>query len=181
MPNNLFITGLIRSGKSTLLKEVVDPVKNLTGGFFVQRLFVNGESKAFRLVDIAAEDYWPNRDVAASACFKDLIMVAEEKKTVYYDVFKTIGVPALQQAVNAKKLVLMDELGRLELKVPEFTETVWAILDREIPVLGVLKKESNSFLDRIKQRQDVTVFDLDVRDRYQVKENILKFLKDNLS
>ncbi|NLP44307.1 MAG: hypothetical protein GX351_06735 [Peptococcaceae bacterium] len=179
MPNNLFLTGRIRSGKSTLLKEVVDPIKNQTGGFFVQRLFVGGESRAFRLVDIAVEDYWPNREVQALDSFADLIALSGEKRMVYPDVFRTVGVSALKQAAATKRLVLMDELGRLELKVPEFIETVLATLDREMPVLGVLKKESNSFLDQIKGRPDVTVLDLDVWDRYKVKEKIQEFVKDN--
>ncbi|HHV63822.1 MAG TPA: hypothetical protein GXX46_01895 [Peptococcaceae bacterium] len=161
MPNNLLITGKIRSGKSTLLKEMIDPLLTVTGGYYVQRLFIQGESRAFRLVDINRESYLPNLEVQNIESFPGLIAVMGEEKHCYFEPFRNIGVLALKQAAEQKQLILMDELGRFETKVPEFMQAVFQTLDNNLPVLGVIKKETNPFLDRIRARSDVDVIDID--------------------
>lgn len=176
MPKNLFITGRKRSGKSTLLKTMIDPIIHLTGGYFVQRLFIQGESRAFRLVHITSESYLPNRHVQDFEGFSDLIAVTSKENKFYYDTFKTIGVSALKQACEEKQLVLMDELGRIEIMVPDFMQTVFNVLDSEVPVLGVLKKESNPFLDQIKARLDVEVLDMDACGSDCVRDKVQQFL-----
>lgn len=176
MPKNLFITGCKRSGKSTLLKNMIDPIVHLTGGYFVQRLFIQGESRAFRLVDITSESYLPNRHVQDLEGFSDLIAVMSKGKIFHYDTFKTIGISALKQACEKKQLVLMDELGRIEIMVPDFMQTVFSVLDSEVPVLGVLKKESNPFLDQIRARIDVEVIDMDACGSDCVRDEVQQFL-----
>lgn len=178
MTNNLFITGRIRSGKSTLLKSMVDPIIALTGGYFVQRLFIRGETKGFRLVDITQESYQPDRQMQDLEDFSGLIAVlGEGGKNCCYETFHTMGVSILNQASREKQLILMDELGRIETKVPEFTQAVFQVLDSTIPVLGVIKKETNPFLDRIRARPDVQVIDLDDWGLDRAENGIRQFLK----
>jgi nucleoside-triphosphatase len=55
----------------------------------------------------------------------------------------------------------MDELGRFELGSPAFLAAVGEALDSSVPVVGVLKAESNPFLDSIRARPDTAVIDLD--------------------
>jgi nucleoside-triphosphatase THEP1 len=55
----------------------------------------------------------------------------------------------------------MDELGRFELEAPLFLAAVTQALDSPVPVVGVLKAESNLFLDGIRARPDVKVVTLD--------------------
>jgi len=55
----------------------------------------------------------------------------------------------------------MDELGRFELGSPAFLDVVREALASPIPVVGVLKAESNPFLDSIRARPDTAVIDLD--------------------
>ncbi|MGI6449390.1 MAG: nucleoside-triphosphatase [Desulfitobacteriia bacterium] len=176
MPNNLLITGKIRSGKSTLLKEMIDPFLKVTGGYYVQRLFIQGESRAFRLVDLNRECYLPNLEVQNIESFSDLIAVIGEEKHLYFDPFRKIGVPALKQAAEKKQLILMDELGRFETKVPEFMQAVFKILDNNLPVLGVIKKETNPFLERIRERSDVYVIDMDEIGLDTARREVERFL-----
>ncbi|MGI5901072.1 MAG: nucleoside-triphosphatase [Desulfitobacteriia bacterium] len=175
MHKNLFITGPVRTGKSTLLKTMIDPFAFLTGGFFVQRLIIRGKTKAFRLVDIAAESYFPNRQVTSLDDFTDFIMVIDKERKYNHKVFRINGVRALKRACREKQLILMDELGRIETKVPEFMEAVFKALDSDIPVLGVLKDERNFFLDQIRERSDVRIIRKD-SDPNWVRGQIQEFL-----
>lgn len=180
MSKHIFITGRIRSGKSTLLKTMVDPILHLTGGYFVQRLFIDGESRAFRLVDITHESYLPDRQVQDLADFSDLIGVMGEKNQFYHDIFRTTGVASLQNACRQKQLVLMDELGRIETKVPVFMQAVFDTLDCGIPVLGVIKKESNPFLDKVRARPDVHIIDMDECSADLARNQVQQFLASKI-
>jgi hypothetical protein len=40
MTSNLFLTGRIKCGKSTLIKQEITPYLDDVGGYFVQRLFL---------------------------------------------------------------------------------------------------------------------------------------------
>ena len=142
----------------------------------MQRLIINGETKPFRLVDVSKESYIPNRDVDSIAEYADLMAVIDKDRKLYYEVFRTVGISSLDNAIKQKKLILMDELGRIETKVPEFINAVYEALDSSIPVLGVIKKESNFFLDKVRAHPDTLVIDTDDYSQDRSKEEILKFL-----
>ncbi|MEA1959885.1 MAG: nucleoside-triphosphatase [Bacillota bacterium] len=161
MIKNLFITGQKRMGKSTLLRNQIKAVQHMTGGFFVQRLFIDGRCAAFRMADITVEEYLPDLQVDTLDEYSDFISILEPNKTICLKTFENQGSAILQKARMERRIVLMDELGRLEMKAPGFMEEVRRTLDSDVPVLGVMKKESNPFLDSVRARDDVRVLDLD--------------------
>jgi Predicted nucleotide kinase len=161
MPANVFLTGPIRLGKSTLLSQVITESGLPVGGYFVQRLMQAGRTMAFRLADAACEPYIPDIEVRKIDKYADIIGYIGEKMTWHPEVLEEKGTALIRQALSAgKPLVLMDELGRIELKAPGFQQAVFDALDSQQLVLGVLKQESNAFLDAIRSREDVLVLDL---------------------
>jgi nucleoside-triphosphatase len=87
---------------------------------------------------------------------------------VHREAFIRIGAPSLAAAIDRAGIIVMDELGRFECDVPEFMSCVFAALDSSKPVIGVLKDESNPFLDAIRARHDVQVVRLERDSRDQV-------------
>ncbi len=72
--------------------------------------------------------------------------------------FLEVGVPAIRSALTLPaRVVVMDELGRWELESLEFLRAVREALDSSNPVAGVLKDESNPFLDEVRRRRDTLV------------------------
>ncbi|HWP98740.1 MAG TPA: nucleoside-triphosphatase [Syntrophomonadaceae bacterium] len=166
MSVNLFLTGPMRYGKSTLLSTIIKKTGVSIGGYFVQRLMADGATKAFRLADISCEPYIPDielsdlegRDIQT---YSDLIGIFNENTTWHPEVFENTGVSIIRQSLSKKKqFLLMDEIGRIELKAPHFQEAVFDALIGWPTVLGVLKQENNQFLDAIRNRDDVFVLDL---------------------
>ncbi len=176
MSSNLLITGKIRCGKSSLLKEQLIPIGEGTGGFFIQRLFVQGESCGFRMADISVEEFIPNIEVDRIDAFSDLI-AEQDPKRFYLETFELKGVGLLEQAMSNSRLVVMDEIGTIEANALVFRETVFHMLNSDIPVLGVLKKASHPFLDSIRNRYDVRVLDLDTHPYSWVRNEINCFIK----
>ncbi|HBG21743.1 MAG: nucleoside-triphosphatase [Syntrophaceticus sp.] len=181
MTRNLFLTGRVMCGKSTLIKQEVTPFLGDVGGYFVQRLLCSGENHGFKMVEIAnSEDYILEKETSSIHEEKDLVVYLSDNGFWECGIktFETTGVDILERSYRSrKKIVLMDELGRAEEYAPRFRQMVETLLNAQIFVLGVLKKEANMFLDVIRERDDLLVIDLDTWD-YQ---DAVKMVRDFLS
>lgn len=144
---HLFITGPIGTGKSTVIRNIVLPYINFTGGFYVQRLLVQGKCEGFCLCSISDnQQYVLNRETDG---VDDEHMVFLHKcgnRWIFNDrVFERYAVDMLNENLAKKnKLLLLDEVGGLELLCPRFKDKLYEILDGGIPCLGVLKSDVNS-------------------------------------
>lgn len=100
-----------------------------------------------------------------------------EKFTVRAEVFDNLGVELLRQPAE---LIVMDELGRFELEAQKFQNEVFSLLASEKIVIGVIKAEENPFLDKIRQRNDLKIYQLkeyDQGQRAEILDEILENLK----
>lgn len=161
MPANVFLTGPIRFGKSTLLSRAVSESGLPVGGYFVQRLMIEGQTRAFHLADVSIEPYVPDLEVAGIDKYRNIIGHIGREISWHPEVLDEQGASMIRQSlIGDKQLILMDELGRIELKAWNFQIAVREALDSRQLVLGVLKPEGNIFLDAIRNRKDVVVLDL---------------------
>ena len=62
-------------------------------------------------------------------------------------------------------VILMDELGRMELDAHAFRAAVIAAIHSGTPVLGVIKPEHNAFLDEVRAQNGVELFPLTIENR----------------
>lgn len=156
-PVNLFLEGPRGAGKTTLLFGTLASSGLRTGGFAVRRVYAAGRSVGMEMVDLAAGT-------------RDWLMTFDGsgRRQVNVACFRTVGVPAIRRALAEADIAVLDELGRFELDVPEFIEAVTDALDAPVPVVGVLKDESNWFLDGIRKRPDTWVIRLEEGTRETV-------------
>lgn len=136
---HLFLQGRSKIGKSTILREALLPRQNEVAGFAVQRLTVDGRPAGFR------------------ACVVDgrLPKIQRPWEEGLTGVFMTRGF--LSQAVLDKvifeardvcarescKLILLDEIGGVELLSEPFMRSLTALLDSGKPCIGVIKSHKN--------------------------------------
>lgn len=182
MTRNLFLTGTVKCGKSTLIKQEITPFLDDVGGYFVQRLLCSGENLGFKMLEITnSEDYVLEKEISSTNKEKDLVVYLSDdgswKSSI--NTFETTGVDILERSYRSKKkLVLMDELGRVEEYAPRFRQMVETLLDDPAFVLGVLKKEANIFLDGIRERNDLLVIDLDSWHSQDAVKRVRSFLAE---
>jgi nucleoside-triphosphatase len=98
-----------------------------------------------------------------------------EKFRVQVEVFDNLGIELLNQ--NGE-LIVMDELGRFELEAEKFKKEVFSLLASEKIVIGVIKAESNPFLDKIRQRDDLKIYKLEEYNKQQWQEILNKILEN---
>lgn len=147
MKKNLFLLGDIAVGKSTMIRENLLPHLAQVGGFYVQRIFIGERIAAFKLNPLQeAGKYQLNAYVSGLAGLDSLFLYSDEAGQWHKDlaVFAGCGRACLKESLAAgKDLILLDELGGIELACPDFMEAVLEVLDSEVPALGVMKSPQN--------------------------------------
>ena len=89
----------------------------------------------------------------------------------------SFGVQAIERALLYSDLVVIDEIGKMELAVPEFRRCVEAALSSSKPVLGTIGlRLSLPFVVAIKRRPDVMVILLSPERRELVYRQVCELL-----
>ena len=76
--------------------------------------------------------------------------------------FERLTLPALRLPADA---VLIDELGKMELASPAFTDAVASLLDGDAPVIATVHVFRHPFTDRLKRRPDAELVRLTRENR----------------
>jgi len=142
--NILFLEGNIKIGKSIIILNNIANIPNgYIDGFFCQRLTLNENLKAFRLVCAKEAKFTTMQyDENMPDIFLEEISGMWKRKD---EVFRTTGIELLSD-LSLKKLVLLDEIGGFELLIDEFREKLYEVLSGDIPVLGVIKSNNNRYI-----------------------------------
>lgn len=167
----LFLKGDSGEGKTTLLFECLKPWHRMTGGFYSQRLInEDGITMGFRMVP-AGEEWIP-----AASYKKGMTNVfIEQTENGFHknlEFFKTDGIEILRSSPE-NRLLLLDEIGGIELLVPEFMEIVLGCIDSKVPCIGVLKSRKNleSMRTRVPAQQELDKLHSDLEETLKKRSN----------
>jgi len=163
-PIKLFLSGERGAGKSFVIRQVLRCGHGLqAGGFFTIPIF---QPRGFALFDLLSGKQAP------IGIFRSNGELAPQPEG-----FEILGVKALREArKNRVELLVMDELGFLELEAPLFRREVLSALNYFPLVLGAIKSRGNPFLTQIRQTPGVRVWKIDARNREEILGRILKII-----
>lgn len=159
------ISGRPGSGKTTAVRKIVAQLQLAAGGFYTQELREAGRRQGFELVTLDGQ-----RGIMAHVDLKGMPRIG--KYGVDLEVIDAIGVPAVQRGIQAQLLVI-DEIGPMEILSRAFREAVREALERDVLVVGTIVQRSTPFTDDIKTRRDVALFELTPQNRETVVQTIL--------
>lgn len=150
-----FLTGAVQTGKSTAIRAFLCANPSLRpGGFLTVSVPADAGFDVFIVPPgWTADDLTPESLVGRR-------MGRRESRPEGFD---RRGCELLSR--SGYDLILMDELGRMELGAHDFRAAVMAALDGDTPVLGVIKPEHNAFLDGVRAHGGVEVFPLTLENR----------------
>jgi nucleoside-triphosphatase len=92
------------------------------------------------------------------------------------EAFERIALPTLED-VPAGTVLVIDELGKMELASKRFRETVGALLDGDIPIVATVHAHRHPFTDELKRRDDIEVRRVTRANRDALPEQILATLR----
>lgn len=171
------ITGLPKVGKTQGLMRVIERLEGeyTFGGIVTVAVEDNGVRTGFKLVD------WRTKveKIFAHVDFESPYRVG--KYQVDLNVLETFGIPIVIDAINDENvdIVIMDEIGKMELESKKFRELVRKVLDCEKPaILTLHKKSRDSLLQDIRNMNNVRMLELTPINRNLLPYKIEKILKE---
>ena len=168
---NILITGLPRTGKTTLILDIIREMRKEVIGFVTKEIRVNNRREGFTI-----ETFSGLSKVLASKRYKE-----SKFRVASYGVYIE-NVNIVVEELNVRSLkqkydfIIIDEIGKMELFSSIFKEFVLRSLDTR-KVLGTIMLRDNEFTKNIKNREDTQVFNLTKENRKSVKEKIMELVK----
>jgi nucleoside-triphosphatase len=95
--------------------------------------------------------------------------------------FENVALNALEEAITRKQLVVIDEIGFMELKSQRFQQLVTRALDSSSPVLATIMRKAFYFADDIKKHNDVQLITMRVDNRDTLVSEITAMLRPLLA
>ena len=163
MIGRVLLTGRPGCGKTTLVMRVVNELAVPAGGFYTEEIREHGGRVGFKLATLDGKEA-----VLAHVNFKTRQRLG--KYGLDLSALETVGIEALRRAVRARQLVVIDEIGPMEIRSAVFRDVVNDVLDSPEPsgILATITARSLPFTDAIKKRPDVTLVEVRLDNRDQV-------------
>src|SRR5437867_186266 len=154
----ILITGRPGSGKTTLIKRVVEKMPQPAGGFYTEEIREHGRRVGFKIVTLGGRE-----SVLAHVDFTGPERVS--KYGLDLRGLEKIGVKAIHAALAAHRLVVIDEIGPMEIRSAAFREAVIEVLESDCPLLATIFARPLPFTEKLKRRPDVTIIELRPNNR----------------
>ncbi len=171
------ITGLPRVGKTEGLIKVMKRLEKeyIFGGMITKSIEENGVRVGFKIVD------WTTKEEKIFAHINIDYPYRIGKYKVNLKILDEFGVPAIERAIEDEQIdiVVIDEVGKIELESRKFRDIVREALDCNKPVLLTLHKKSrDSLLQSIRNMNNVRILEITPINRNLLPYKIEKLLKE---
>jgi nucleoside-triphosphatase len=132
-------------------------MRGKAGGFYTEEIRERGVRRGFRLVTLDGQD--------ATLSHTDI------------DSPYRVGVSALRRAARQGDLVVINEIGKMELLSTKFREAVLQIIEGGHRVLGTITLSPDPLVDAIKRHPRVNLVTVTEANRHQLLEEISGWLE----
>lgn len=176
----LLLTGAPRSGKSSLIRKLAEASPGAAGIITVERRGPNQKRVGF---DLQAVWCRPGRPL-------QVVEQAPLARVGYLSAIKVgrygidpaaleLAVRALDSAMHEEVLVLIDEIGPLQICSPAFREAVDRAFDSRCALLGALSSQEDPYLAALRQRPGVRLLEVTPHNRVHLAEGLLPWLRQS--
>jgi nucleoside-triphosphatase len=167
----ILLTGAPGGGKTTLLRRVVGRLDRPVGGFYTQEIRSGGARQGFEIVTMDGR-----RGRLAHVGIRGRPRVG--KYGVDLATLERLAVTSIREAVASGALVVIDEIGPMEILSGPFCTAVLEALESGSPVLGTIVQRRQPFADQVKALPGVTLLKVRRGDQEALLTRILGLLEE---
>lgn len=150
------------------MERIIDELKVPCTGFFTKEIKEEGKRRGFSIITLkGGEGILAHENLASKA--------RVGKYAVNLEALEKIAIPALTPS-KPEEIVIIDEIGKMECLSPLFREALLRTLNAPNPVIATIALQGNPFIESIKKRNDVRIFNLTEEKR----EALIVFLKQEI-
>lgn len=157
---NVFLTGEIQVGKSTIINKFIKANSHLKiGGFktisyYDNKVYIMGVNDSVFKIDNCVGD--------------------KSTRQGFFNKFDTLGVELLSDFTKYD-LIIMDEIGFMESKASKFRQAIMDVLKSEVDVLGVVKPINKGLPLEVKK--DSKILTVDLKNHNEVYDELIAIFK----
>jgi nucleoside-triphosphatase len=163
------LTGKPGAGKTTLIKEVAAGLYIKAGGFYTEEIRDDSLRQGFKITALNGQSAILSH-ISISSPFR------VSKYGVDIEALNKVAVAALNEAIEKNDLIIVDEIGKMELFSLPFREAVQKAIKSGKKMLGTIMLSPDPFADTIKNDPNVKVINLSRANHNQVLSEIKTWL-----
>lgn len=167
---NIIVTGRPGIGKTTVIRRVATLLGDRAAGFFTREIREGGRRTGFSIETLDGE--W---------CLLATMHQKGEPRVGPYRVvlsnINSVAVPAVMRALTGSQVMLVDEIGKMELMSRAFRDIIMQALDSDGPLVATLSVSKDRFSERIRSRPDVSVLEVSHANREGMAGRIISLIE----
>lgn len=174
------ITGMPSVGKTQTLIKIIEFLEKhgyALGGMVTEPIIEKKKRVGFTVRD------W---QTGAKEVFAHIDYDTKEKVGKYgvdLPALERVGVPAIEKAIADEEIniIIIDEIGKMEMLSERFCEMVIEALDSDKPIMVTLHKKSRTpLLQDVRRRDDIRILEVTPVNRNLLPYKIEKILEEKL-
>jgi nucleoside-triphosphatase len=162
---NILICGPPGVGKTTLIKKILKKINLRAGGFYTEEIRGRSNRVGFKIISLDNQE-----GILAHISIKGAKRVGRYGVNIYD--LESIGVKSLDRALRNEDLLIIDEIGKMEIFSDKFKEKVLVCLNSEKFVLATIGIGGDKFISKIRERKDIILFTINIENRDRLIDRI---------
>ncbi len=169
MKKNIFLTGAPSSGKTTVIKKIIQNLDHPANGFFTEEERVGGKRAGFLMKTIdGKKGYLAHQDIKSDLYIR--------RYGVSIENIETIAVPSIKP--SDRNIIILDEIGKMECFSEVFRKAATEALDSSNIVIGTVTLGGDEYIQKIKNRKDIEITEVTLENRGLLPDRIIKKISD---
>lgn len=174
--HKILLTGLPGCGKTTLIKRVVNRLSTDIYGFFTSEIKEKGKRVGFSIETFSAPH---KRGVLSHVNIRSKYRIG--KYGVDIEAFERIAIPELSAGMKQGSLIVIDEIGKMELFSARFKDITEKIFKSDIDILATIYYKRHPFCDKLKTCPGVDLITVSKGNRDKLGGQITQVLSNRLT
>jgi len=169
MRKNILVTGKPGIGKTTAIKSIIEKLDpDSIAGFWSEEIREAGQRVGFAIETLSGK-------IGTLAHVNLKTGPKVSKYRVNIDDIESIMVPEMEFARESGRVIIIDEIAKMELFSERFSDEVRRCLNTS-RVVGTIQLRRDPFLDEIRSRSDVYLFELTTMNRNRIPLQVLELV-----